>query len=635
MTEIIGKNSAQFISDIVGKAYEKWRRGAVVKITAPTGSGKSYFILHTLLAYAIENELKILYLVNRKILKEQLESELKYNIQYELRDELKDKFRREVRILDYIKIETYQNIEKYLKAGTMIKAKDYYYVVYDECHYFYSDSLFNTTTELSYDFLRKTFYGSVEIFMSATMKYMQKKIDEREAVSTKSLENVGVVNVNEAFENASSSKEDFYNFTVPINYDYVKLHIFEDDNNLLDIVTQSRSKKKKWLIFVDHIPRGKELEKKLITQSTAGYSKEDIVFIDARYEQDADASRAVEELSCDKMIKKSVIITTAVMDNGISFHDGELRNIVIMADTEEEFIQMLGRKRRDGKNINLFICKRDSNYFLRRKRNVEGALAFYNRYRNDIDGMYWKLWDRQYLSEAEKKHRGIKELENGSIFQKFTPQQCVSEPGIMQCVTYRICQQQKMLNSMIEDIYAYENIRKFCYFVNGIAAFNTFSIDRLYDLRHFYSEMEQKLQEDKFAFVKCQAEWLSFSEEEVEGSIGAFCADLKEKCKVVIKEVLEEVLNEEQQITLNKKMCEALKKDEERNITQTPFFEAMINLYELCYRPECGMESLEEFKKNERGFKEDSFNTCIELVNLPYRMTKPKKGTYIIERISE
>lgn len=32
------------------------------------------------------------------------------------------------------------------------------------------------------------------------------------------------------------------------------------------------------------------------------------------------------------------------MDNGISIHDVNLKNIVIMCDTKEEFIQMLGRK---------------------------------------------------------------------------------------------------------------------------------------------------------------------------------------------------------------------------------------------------------------------------------------------------
>lgn len=58
---------------------------------------------------------------------------------------------------------------------------------------------------------------------------------------------------------------------------------------------------------------------------------------------------------------KKILITTSVMDNGISLEDEYLRNIVIMADTKETFIQMLGRKRIKNNNekLNLYILKRD------------------------------------------------------------------------------------------------------------------------------------------------------------------------------------------------------------------------------------------------------------------------------------
>lgn len=628
MSEIIAKNTPQFVSDVVGRAYEQWLVGDVVKITAPTGSGKSYFILHTLLKHAIKKNKKILYLVNRRILKKQLEEEIKGKIQYELRKELKWN----IQVSAYIEIATYQYFENSLKSGTLNSGildypDKYDYVVYDECHYFYSDSTFNTNTELSYDFLRKIFYGCVEIFMSATMEHMQKIIDERKAVSMYPLRDACTINVKNALRHASSSTEDFCNFIVPINYDYVKLHIFEDDNNLIDMVLQSHRTGEKWLIFVDYIPRGKELEKKITTKSTFGYSKEDVVFIDAGYEQDIYALRAVEELSSDKLIKKSVIITTAVMDNGISFQDAALRNIVIMADVEEEFIQMLGRKRQDGKTVNLFICKRDSNYFLRRKKAVEGALELYDCYRKDIYGMYWNSMDINH---------GLDHMENGNVIKLFTPAQCVSEPIVRNSVVQRVNRQQKMLNDMIANTYIYENIKKFCYFVNGIAAFNSFSIERLYNLQDFYSEMEQELKENEFAFVERQAKWLSCSEKEVEKSIEAFYADANEKWREVIKEKLEKLFNKSESISLTTSECVALKRDNEQNITRTPFFEAMIYFYELCYLPESDMESLADFKKNDRPFKEKSFNSCMKLANLPYWMRIPeKKGRYMIERILE
>ena len=47
---------------------------------------------------------------------------------------------------------------------------EYKYVVCDEFHYFMSDSAFNTTTDMSYEFISKL--DCVRIFMSATCKGM-------------------------------------------------------------------------------------------------------------------------------------------------------------------------------------------------------------------------------------------------------------------------------------------------------------------------------------------------------------------------------------------------------------------------------------------------------------------------------
>lgn len=51
-------------------------------------------------------------------------------------------------------------------------------------------------------------------------------------------------------------------------------------------------------------------------------------------------------VAVEEIFKQKVVVATSVMDNGISIHDIEMRNMVIIADTKEEFIQMLGRKRR-------------------------------------------------------------------------------------------------------------------------------------------------------------------------------------------------------------------------------------------------------------------------------------------------
>ncbi len=69
-----------YISDRISKEYENWKNGDLIFIEAPTGSGKTTFVLEHLLPYFHEKGKRILYLVNRKILKKQLKKELKKNM---------------------------------------------------------------------------------------------------------------------------------------------------------------------------------------------------------------------------------------------------------------------------------------------------------------------------------------------------------------------------------------------------------------------------------------------------------------------------------------------------------------------------------------------------------------------------
>ena len=96
----------------------------------------------------------------------------------------------------------------------------------------------------------------------------------------------------------------------------------------------------KWLLFVDDKNLGKELAKQL--------GKEKVVFISAENKRDRDQSDTVSEIVVNEKSNKQYLIATSVLDNGINLKDCQLRNIILMADTETEFIQMLGRKRKDG-----------------------------------------------------------------------------------------------------------------------------------------------------------------------------------------------------------------------------------------------------------------------------------------------
>ena len=57
-------NEKIYLADQIGEEYKSWKEGELIFIQAPTGTGKSYFILNVLLDWAVLNRFSILYLGN-------------------------------------------------------------------------------------------------------------------------------------------------------------------------------------------------------------------------------------------------------------------------------------------------------------------------------------------------------------------------------------------------------------------------------------------------------------------------------------------------------------------------------------------------------------------------------------------
>ena len=199
-----GGGNKMFLADSIGEEYRNWKAGDCIFISAPTGSGKTSFILKKLLSYfsTLQEPKKILYLVNRTALKQQMENEIS-----------KLPFEQE----QLIDVELYQTIEnmivqleytncvapyyqgyvaainsavsekdrgKYIPAETVSAmpdytngsyskvwwANEYDYVVCDEAHYFLMDSNYNTNTCWSFRFVSEVFAQKIRIYMSATIE---------------------------------------------------------------------------------------------------------------------------------------------------------------------------------------------------------------------------------------------------------------------------------------------------------------------------------------------------------------------------------------------------------------------------------------------------------------------------------
>ncbi len=68
----------RYVSDVIGDQYLEWEKDPAkpVLISSPTGSGKTSFVLKKLLPHAISQNKCIVYLSNRKMLHEQFSSEV-------------------------------------------------------------------------------------------------------------------------------------------------------------------------------------------------------------------------------------------------------------------------------------------------------------------------------------------------------------------------------------------------------------------------------------------------------------------------------------------------------------------------------------------------------------------------------
>ena len=578
--EMQEQTKQRYIADEIGNEYQKWESPSLIKITAPTGTGKSYFVLHVLLRYAWQNGRRILYLVNRKILREQLKAELR-DISYSCMPQ-------NIWIEDYIDIYTYQEIESRLKFGNQDPFNSrqgnlYYYIIYDECHYFYADADFNTSSTESFYYLTGYFKKETQIFMSATMEKMWGIISER--VEKRLLPTI----TDNGVGGMSTARRDLrkFEYKVPINYDYIDLYYFEKFDEIPGIIADASTAKEKWLIFVNSIDKGKKLKKELpeLTKDDMQYdgsdeklyTEEDVIFIDARYENDDESKESVEELKEKKVISKKIIITTSVMDNGISFEDKELRNIIIMTDTQEEFIQMLGRKRQDGKKVKVYICSRDISYFKHRFSSVDSVLKDYDVYSN---------YEKQ--------------------------------------VQFPFLWQERVLDDMITNHYKYNSIIKFCYAEKGQIYCNPISIQKLTDLRAFYKTMCEEIGKDKHAFLKQQVSWLGVREEQAKEFIRQTDDHRSEQMRKQLKERLDELLGENREIELSAKdNIEKVKKNGKLMNAFMYFIDKVEGVRE---------NKIKDLRQNDRPVQVEEFNSCMQEANLEYKMESEKKGLYIIRR---
>lgn len=296
----------KYVNEIIGERYKEWRPGDSIYISSQTGTGKTTFILDTLVKYYATKDKKVLYLVNRSALEKQLRKEVSNRLS--------------IKQQGAIYITTYQDIEEIYSKAYMNEASFDYYdgytfgrdvtlqearkelhelgylfsfdfqinginvsrydcIICDECHYFLADSNFNTKTIFSYNFVKNEFDNKIKIFMSATMEDIYNRIqsDKKKYYYPQA----GIMNVMIkkqeipclqtnwfCFDTGVLGKESEANHSIgqcftERNYDYVDIGIVKSIKEITELVFEEDGR---WLIFVESKYFGETLKKEIKKQ---------------------------------------------------------------------------------------------------------------------------------------------------------------------------------------------------------------------------------------------------------------------------------------------------------------------------------------------------------------------------------
>lgn len=327
----------QNVCDSLESEIEKWNLYPIL-INAPTGSGKSSFVFNVLANHANQEKKSVLVLSNRLALN--LQQKVHLCDLYDL-PPIGSKTLSDIKFFRNVILLTYQAVLHELTQNSFAEMP-IKYIVFDEAHFFCSDAIFNPWTESILLSLQTYFPKAIRIYMSATPENVKPIISAFEKRHFDMLRNRTNVGYNTPYDNFLDTQllhqEFFMEYKFQENFQNISILFFYEWDSLLERIkaysnsTEVFPDQDKWLIFVSEKEAGKQLKKSL------GKDLADYI--------DADSPpKYIAELSRRQFFDKKVLISTSVIDNGISIQDSKLKNIVIDTTDRIQLIQMLGRKR--------------------------------------------------------------------------------------------------------------------------------------------------------------------------------------------------------------------------------------------------------------------------------------------------
>lgn len=379
----------KWVSDGLEDEIPKWHHQNPVFISAQTGSGKNHFIVEKLLPYAVEHRQRVFIFSNRIALSTQQKRIILRKLS--IADIYSDDELKDIQDFGYVTIATYQsalnilgNYDSNRPIGSRID--DPFprsgYVIFDEAHFFLSDSLFNAQTDAILRQLIFSFSSFVRIYLSATPERVIPIINTYE-LSNESKDKVTYSDMR--YSNYARNNDRamiVYNF--PRNYSDYRVQFFTDFEHLYEKIAKATSNNK-WLCFINNRNRQRSIKAALEARNSK-------LKIDCFDSSKKDNNTLWNALIQGK-IPNQILLTTIALDNGINLTDSAIHNIVVESLDKISLLQMIGRKRRsEGETINLFIHVPSEAEVRKQLYNVMDLMKFLGNFQQNGFGFLRQKW---------------------------------------------------------------------------------------------------------------------------------------------------------------------------------------------------------------------------------------------------
>lgn len=294
----------------------------------------------------------------------------------------KEQFEAELSADETIKFMTYQAVES-IKADPLSSLGSWDVIVADECHYFLSDSSFNSSTDIGFDWIMSQ-DKAIRIFMTATGDGIEEYFNDQLIMFTQ--------------------------YRIDGNYNRVRnLNFFWHESQLAVLAKKTIASGRRGLFFIQSAAKAHSLYEQFKDAGMYLCSKHNDTY--SKYMDEGLIARLLENEQFDC----TLLFATTALDTGTNLRDKALTDIVIDVTEPTRVVQCIGRKRfiDEDDYLDLFIRARSNTQIgglikkLQERAGIvkgfmkDGAI-FYNAVngrRNDDTGL---IFDAPEITENQK-----------------------------------------------------------------------------------------------------------------------------------------------------------------------------------------------------------------------------------------